>query len=43
MSAWCRTGLVFDHTGFPEEEEGKEHLPGGWHWNYWEKIAKYVA
>ncbi|HEX4446395.1 MAG TPA: SRPBCC domain-containing protein [Polyangiaceae bacterium] len=35
------TKVVFDHTGFPDEE--KEHLAGGWQSNYWEKIARYVA
>jgi len=32
------TKLVFDQAGFPED--AKEHLSGGWHSNYWEKIAK---
>jgi activator of HSP90 ATPase len=35
------TRLVFDHEGFPEAET--EHLAGGWHSMYWEKIAKHVA
>ncbi len=32
------TRLVFDQTGYPEAE--KEHLSGGWHGMYWDKIAK---
>jgi activator of HSP90 ATPase len=35
------TRLVFDHTGFPEAET--EHLSGGWHGMYWDKIAKLGA
>jgi activator of HSP90 ATPase len=35
------TKLVFDHSGFPEDE--KEHLSGGWRAQYWEKIAKHVG
>ncbi len=35
------TKLVFDHEAFPDAE--KEHLSGGWHTMYWEKITKYVA
>jgi activator of HSP90 ATPase len=35
------TKLVFDHSGFPEDE--KEHLSGGWRAQYWDKIAKLVG
>jgi activator of HSP90 ATPase len=35
------TRLVFDHTGFPEDE--KDHLSSGWKAQYWEKIAKHVG
>jgi activator of HSP90 ATPase len=35
------TKLVFDHNGFPEDE--RDHLAGGWHAQYWDKIAKYTA
>jgi activator of HSP90 ATPase len=35
------TKLVFDHTGFPEDE--KDHLASGWHAQYWDKIAKHVG
>ena len=35
-----KTRLVFDHTGFPENE--REHLDSGWHSNYWEPIKKFL-
>jgi activator of HSP90 ATPase len=36
-----QTKLVFDHTGFPAGEA--ESLNHGWHVNYWEPLAKYLA
>jgi activator of HSP90 ATPase len=36
-----QTKLVFDHTGFPAGEA--ESLNHGWHLNYWEPLAKYLA
>jgi uncharacterized protein YndB with AHSA1/START domain len=35
------TKLVFDHTGFPSGDG--EHLAQGWHGNYWEPLAKFLA
>jgi activator of HSP90 ATPase len=35
------TRIVFDHTGFPEEE--RAHLESGWHSNYWEPLQKSLA
>lgn len=35
------TELVFDHTGFPQSLA--QHLATGWHINYWEPLAKYLA
>ena len=35
------TRLMFDHTGFPEEQ--REHLEAGWEANYWEPLRKYLA
>ena len=35
------TLLVFDHTGFPEEQG--EHLATGWYDNYWKPIEKHLA
>jgi activator of HSP90 ATPase len=32
------TRVVFEHTGFPEEE--REHLDKGWYANYWEPLRK---
>jgi activator of HSP90 ATPase len=32
------TRLLFDHTGFPEENY--EHLSAGWLKNYWEPLQK---
>jgi len=34
------TKLIFDHTGFPEEN--REHLEQGWHERYWEPLKKYL-
>jgi activator of HSP90 ATPase len=33
--------LVFDHTGFPQGQA--QHLADGWHENYWEPLAKFLA
>jgi activator of HSP90 ATPase len=35
------TKLVFDHTGFPEDQA--QHLAIGWKINYWEPLAKYLG
>lgn len=35
------TKLIFDHKAFPDGEA--EHLAKGWHSNYWEPLAKYLA
>ena len=35
-----KTQLIFDHTGFPEEE--RDHLDSGWFSNYWEPIKKIL-
>jgi len=35
------TRLVFDHTGFPEEQ--RTHLEGGWQAMYWEPLRKYLG
>ena len=35
------TRLVFDHTGFPEDN--RDHLDAGWGSNYWEPLKKYLA
>jgi uncharacterized protein YndB with AHSA1/START domain len=35
------TKLVFDHTGFPNGDA--DHLAQGWHGNYWEPLAKFLA
>jgi activator of HSP90 ATPase len=35
------TKLVFDHTGFPQGLA--QHLADGWHGNYWEPLAKFLA
>ena|ERR1041385_1178589 len=35
------TKIVFDHVGFPDEEEA--HLAAGWHANYWEPLKKALA
>ncbi len=33
--------IVFDHRGFPDGTA--QHLVEGWHGNYWEPLAKYLA
>jgi len=33
--------LIFDHTGFPDQEA--EHLAQGWRINYWEPLKKVLA
>src|SRR5271156_3990567 len=35
------TKLIFDHAGFPNEQG--QHLSEGWHVNYWEPLAKFLA
>ena len=35
------TKIVFDHRGFPDGTA--QHLAQGWHGNYWEPLAKYLA
>ena len=35
------TRLVFDHTGFPEEE--RDHLAAGWESHYWTLLKKYLS
>jgi activator of HSP90 ATPase len=35
-----QTRLVFDHTGFPEDN--RKHLDAGWVANYWEPLKKYL-
>ncbi len=35
------TKLVLDHLGFDAAQQ--EHLDGGWHARYWEKLAKYLT
>lgn len=35
------TKLVFDHTGFPNGQA--QHLAHGWHANYWDPLAKFLA
>ena len=35
------TRLVFDHTGFPEDQ--RPHLEGGWPAMYWGPLRKYLA
>jgi len=37
----AETKIVFDHTGFPTGLA--EHLAEGWHGNYWEPLAKFLA
>jgi activator of HSP90 ATPase len=34
------TRLVFDHTGFPEDQ--RDHLAAGWKLRYWDPLAKYL-
>jgi activator of HSP90 ATPase len=36
-----RTRITFDHTGYPADHE--EMLSSGWHSQYWEPLAKYLA
>ena len=33
------TRLIFDHTGFPEED--RQHLEPGWHNKYWQPLKNY--
>ncbi len=35
------TKLIFDHRGFPDGTA--QHLAEGWHVNYWEPLAKFLA
>ena len=35
------TKIIFDHRGFPDGTA--QHLAEGWHGNYWEPLAKYLA
>ena len=35
------TRLVLDHTGCPKGED--EHLSGGWHRMYWDKLTAFLA
>jgi activator of HSP90 ATPase len=35
------TKITFDHTGFPQGTG--EHLAEGWHENYWNPLARFVA
>lgn len=35
------TKLIFDHAGFPGAQAA--HLAEGWHINYWEPLAKFLA
>lgn len=35
------TKLIFDHAGFPNDQA--QHLSEGWHVNYWEPLAKFLA
>jgi uncharacterized protein YndB with AHSA1/START domain len=35
------TKLIFDHAGFPNDQA--QHLVEGWHVNYWEPLAKFLA
>jgi len=34
------TRIVFDHVGFPEDQQG--HLASGWTEHYWEPLHKYL-
>jgi activator of HSP90 ATPase len=36
-----KTRLLFDHKGFPDDQA--VHLATGWHINYWEPLAKFLA
>ncbi|HLW97230.1 MAG TPA: SRPBCC domain-containing protein [Candidatus Acidoferrales bacterium] len=35
------TKVIFDHTGFPGDQA--QHLLDGWHGNYFEPLAKFLA
>jgi uncharacterized protein YndB with AHSA1/START domain len=35
------TKLIFDHRGFPDGTA--QHLAEGWHVNYWQPLAKFLA
>lgn len=35
------TKIIFDHRGFPDGTA--QHLAEGWHGNYWEPLAKFLA
>jgi uncharacterized protein YndB with AHSA1/START domain len=35
------TKIIFDYRGFPDGTA--QHLAEGWHGNYWEPLAKYLA
>lgn len=35
------TRIIFDHTGFPGDQA--QHLLDGWHGNYFEPLAKFLA
>ena len=35
------TKITFDHTGFPQGTG--EHLAEGWHDNYWNPLARFLA
>ena len=37
----ANTKLIFDHAGFPNDQA--QHLAEGWHVNYWEPLAKFLA
>jgi uncharacterized protein YndB with AHSA1/START domain len=37
----ANTKLIFDHAGFPNSQA--QHLAEGWHVNYWEPLAKFLA
>ncbi len=37
----ANTKLTFDHAGFPNDQA--QHLSEGWHINYWEPLAKFLA
>ncbi len=36
-----QTKLIFDHTGFPEDQAS--HLEQGWHDRYWEPLRVYLS
>jgi len=35
------TRLILNHRGFPDDQAA--HLAAGWHQNYWQPIAKFLA